>query len=248
MSAPHPSIRTPHRAPLSHRGDDLYETPVEATLALLEVEPLPHSLWEPACGLGAMVRPLRAAGHRVIATDLVDYRSPDQDSTGRDFLSERAAPDGVQAIVTNPPFKIADGFVRHALNLCPRVVMLLRLAFLESERRSDILDGGQLARVYVFRNRLPMMHRAGWTGRKATNATAFAWFVWDRTHRGPPTLLRIPADRASAEHPSAARASEKKRCRFFPRQRLFSCRTQPCNRPRPKPFPERPNLTERTRR
>ena len=52
----------------------------------------------------------------------------------------------------------------------PRVVMLLRLAFLESKRRSGILDGGQLARVHVFRNRLPMMHRAGWAGPKASSA------------------------------------------------------------------------------
>ena len=68
------------------------------------------------------------------------------------------------------------------MRLCPRVIMLLRLAFLESERRTDILDGGRLARVYVFRNRLPMMHRAGWQGRCAASAIAFAWFVWDTAH------------------------------------------------------------------
>ena len=53
----------------------------------------------------------------------------------------------------------ADEFVRHALTLVPRVVFLLRLAFLEGVGRSDVIDGGQLARVYVFRNRLPMMDR-----------------------------------------------------------------------------------------
>jgi hypothetical protein len=29
-----------------------------------------------------------------------------------------------------------------------------------------------------------MMHRDGWTGRKNTNPTAFAWFVFDRNHNG----------------------------------------------------------------
>jgi hypothetical protein len=58
--------------------------------------------------------------------------------------------------------------------------MLLRLAFLESERRSAILESGWLTRVHVFRKRLPMMHRVGWNGPRASSALAFAWFCWDR--------------------------------------------------------------------
>src|SRR5262245_27190367 len=81
-------------------------------------------------------------------------------------------------IVTNPPYMLANEFTAHALELCRNVVMLLRLAFLETERRSPILDGAGLRRVFVFRKRLPMMHRDGWEGRKATHGLAFAWFVW----------------------------------------------------------------------
>ena len=51
-----------------------------------------------------------------------------------------------------------------------------------------------LARVLVFAKRLPMMHRAGWEGRKANSGMAFAWFVWDRAHRGPTTIERIRWD------------------------------------------------------
>lgn len=179
------------KAALQDRKNDLYESPPEAVRALLTCESLPPVIWEPACGPGSIVRVLRAAGHQVYATDLVDYDSPDQDSPGWDFLSERQLPIGVQAIVTNPPFKNAGEFVAHALVLCPRVIMLLRLAFLESARRSPILDGGHLARVHVFRNRLPMMHRDGWSGPKVSNPTAFAWFVWDRDHTGPTELHRL---------------------------------------------------------
>ena len=71
--------------------------------------------------------------------------------------------------------------------------MLLRLAFLESERRSRILDTGTLARVHIFRRRLPMMHRDGWQGPKASSAMAFAWFIWDRAHTGPAILNRVSA-------------------------------------------------------
>ena len=187
------------RHPYSDRGDDLYETPEEATLALQRAEPLPRTIWEPACGRGAIVRVLRGAGHRVIATDLIDYGSPDQDYAGRDFLLERSAPDGVEMIVTNPPFKLAAQFAVHALSLCPRVAMLLRLTFLEGgtekanagRARLLALDGGQLARVHVFRNRLPMMHRDGWTGNRASNSVAFAWFVWERGCTGKPEIDRV---------------------------------------------------------
>jgi hypothetical protein len=97
--------------------------------------------------------------------------------------------------VTNPPFKLAGEFVQHALDLCPRVVMLLRLAFLESERRSDILENRGLSRIHVFRKRLPMMHRAAWEGPKAGSGMAFAWFAWDRAHVGAPTIHRISWER-----------------------------------------------------
>lgn len=181
------------KAALQERGDDLYETPDVAVEALLRVESLPRHIWEPACGPGSIVGVLRRAGHIVTATDLVEYGCVDAHN-GIDFLLERESPVGVEAIVTNPPFKLAGEFVSQALYLCPKVIMLLRLAFLESQRRSDILDTGQLARVYVFKNRLPMMHRSGRGTKLAktnSSAMAFAWFVWDRAHIGPTELRRI---------------------------------------------------------
>ena len=184
------------RAPLVDRKDDLYETPPVATEALLRVEWLPHYIWEPAAGRGAIVKVLREAGHEVIGSDLVDYDEPTHFHR-RDFLMERKAPDKCQAIVTNPPFKLGDQFVSHALSLCPLVIMLFRLAFLESEKRREILDGGQLARVHVFRKRLPMMHRDGWTGNKTGSSMAFAWFVWDRAHSGSTTINRISWESAA---------------------------------------------------
>lgn len=182
------------RARLCERKDDLYETPDVATEALLRIEVLPGKIWEPACGHGRIVNVLRRAGHEVIATDLVNYGVPitPPGYWGVDFLMERKLPAGCEAIVTNPPFKLSGEFVVHALELgCPLVVMLLRLAFLESERRCAILDNGYLARIHVFRNRLPMMHREGWEGRKGNSGMAFAWFVWDVHHAGLTTIDRI---------------------------------------------------------
>ncbi len=179
----------------AERGADLYETPPGAVHALLRVEKLPHRVWEPAAGRGAIVQVLRAAGHAVIASDLVDYGFP-LHFVG-DFLAQKKAPAGCSCILTNPPFKLIGRkapFVAHALDLCPRVIMLARITFLEVPDRTDIIEHRGLARVHVFRDRLPMLHRDGWTGPKASNPTCFAWFVWDRDHRGPATLHRISYD------------------------------------------------------
>lgn len=178
------------RHSLADRKDDLYETPAVAVEALLRAEQLPEIIWECACGPGAIVDVLRANGRKVYATDLVNYECPDSEH-GVDFLMTHDPWFCVGAIVTNPPYKLAREFVTHALTLCPRVIMLLRLAFLESEKRSAILDSGMLARVHVFRKRLPMMHRDGWAGPKASSSIAFAWFCWDRTHNGPTQMSRI---------------------------------------------------------
>lgn len=168
------------------RGADCYETPPEAVRALLKVEKLPHRVWEPACGPGSIVRVLRAAGHYVVDSDLHNYGQQFQ----RDFLSYHNVEEP-GCILTNPPYRLAQKFVEQALEFCPLVIMLLRLAFLESERRRQVLEHSGLARIHVFRNRLPMMHRRGWDGPKASSAIPFAWFVWERGYEGPTTIDRI---------------------------------------------------------
>jgi hypothetical protein len=125
----------------------------------------------------------------VTASDIRTYDFPLDFE--RDFLTETRAPIGTQLILTNPPYRFATEFVAQALVLCPRVIMLCRLAFLESERRTPILDDGQLARVHVFKRRLPMMHRHLWGGPRASSAIAFAGLCWDRNHFGPAAIDRI---------------------------------------------------------
>ena len=179
------------RSPLREHRMDFYATPPEAVRALLEVETFDGTIWEPACGDGAIVNVLRAVGHRVYATDLVDRGCPDSESRV-DFLLESQPGVHIGAIVTNPPYALAKPFVAHALHLAvPKIAMLLRLAFLEGSGRSSILDTGLLARVYVFRNRLPRFHREGWTGKKTSNAMPFAWLVWELGWHKPTELHRI---------------------------------------------------------
>ncbi len=77
------------RAALKERRDDLYETPRCATQALMRVEKLPKTIWEPAAGRGAIARELEAAGHLVMKSDLVAHPGSDMGiATGVDFLLE----------------------------------------------------------------------------------------------------------------------------------------------------------------
>ncbi len=172
------------RAPLKDRKDDLYETPPEATLTLLRAEKLPLSIWEPCAGRGAIARILRGAGHTIITYDLVAYEGADPGiETGIDFLMERAAPAGCSCIVTNPPFKLSDAFIRHGLSLGCDVIVLLRLMAIEGANRSDLMDTF-CRRVYAGIERLPKMQREGWEGKRQESETSpFAWFVFSPTPR-----------------------------------------------------------------
>ena len=162
---------------------DFYSTPAWATEAMLERVSLYGETWEPACGDGAIARLLP---ERVMATDLY-YRGYGEGDV--DFLSciTRKAVDN---IVTNPPFRLAEEFVRKALTLTKRkVVMFLRLQFMESKKRYRLFQDTPLARVLVFSRRVSCgLGGEVYTGGKV----AHAWFVWEHDHEGNPELEWIP--------------------------------------------------------
>ncbi len=176
--------------------NDFYPTPIEATKSLLQIEDIGPRVWEPACGDGAISRVLEESGRTVISSDLVDRGFG---ATPIDFLLEQQllAP----VIVTNPPFKLAEQFLHHALRLgAEKVVFMLRLAWLEGAgaigsddgRKRRVYDATPIARVHVSSRRLTMM-RGGYLpveGKKlgAGGMVAFAWYVWERGHVGDPTL------------------------------------------------------------
>ena len=163
-----------------NREDDFYPTPERGTKALLSVEKFEGEIWEPACGDGAISKVLEAAGYSVRSTDLVDrgYGTP-----RIDFLMEQRT--SVPNIITNPPFKLAEEFVAQSLRFTTRkVAILARLAWLEGVARKKLFEGSPLARVWVFSSRL----KFNIPGRGERGMIAFAWFVWDHAHKGPPTL------------------------------------------------------------
>ena len=57
-----------------------------------------------------------------------------------------------------------------------------------AQSRRMFFENSPLARVWVFSKRIPRMHRHNYDGPVSSSSIAFAWFVWDHQHCGPPTL------------------------------------------------------------
>ena len=182
------------RGPLKERGHDLYETHACATRALIRTGALNQFrvIYEPAAGRGAISRELKAGGWRVIACDLIAYDGADPDiQTGVDFFKSFQVM-YLQAIVSNPPYRQADEFIRHGIRLGLPVIVLLRLMALEGAGRSDILQ--HLHHVFVGIERLPKFQRDNWKGNRLKTETApFGWFVFrpQKRHGDTFTVSRI---------------------------------------------------------
>jgi hypothetical protein len=181
--------RTLLGAPVGKRSrGDYYPTPPEAVVQLLASERIEGSIWEPCCGNGAISRVLEENGYEVVSTDLFDrgYGQP-----GVDFLTTRRP---VENVVTNPPYRMALPFVRHALSCVPaggKVMMLLKMSFLEGVERHRFFRDNPPARVYVFSRKLRWRHAVN--GRITWAMLPVAWFVWERAHNGE-TVVRWICD------------------------------------------------------
>lgn len=155
-------------------SENYFPTPSSGTRALLEVERFDGPIWEPACGEGHMSRALEAAGYEVVSTDLYDRG---YGMAGRDFLAERVAL--APNIVTNPPYCSSTlAFVAHAISLATgKTAMLLRLSWLEGQKRGQFFRQCPPARVWVFSSRLTIHKNV--IGDESGGVVAYAWMVWE---------------------------------------------------------------------
>jgi hypothetical protein len=159
-------------------SNDYYKTPFHATMGLLYREAFDGVIWECACGDGAISRLLPG---EVISTDLYNRGYGE---SGVNFLTTFKR---VDHIVTNPPYLLAQKFVEHALECASgKVAMLLKLNFLEGQKRKPFFETTPLRTVYVFSNRVSF--DKGECEGKGSGLLAYAWFVWEVGYHGPPAL------------------------------------------------------------
>lgn len=177
---------------------DYYVEPRRAVDALLDVETFVGRTWDPACGGGNIPRALLDRDISCWGSDIVDrgWRNVlgDGEAEVFDFTRGGIAP-GIPApdnIVTNPPFALAEEFIRRSLGLTVnKVAILARLAFLEGQARGKLFAETPLARVWVFKSRISMPP-GGQEIKAVGGSVAFCWLMWQHSWRGPPHLGWLP--------------------------------------------------------
>lgn len=183
--------------------DDFFKTPAWCVDRLLEVREFPGGSWlEPAAGDGAIIRAVNAhpSSPRSLTWHAHDIRpecKPHLDTLAQndigDFLALRQWETRRYAVcVTNPPFGLAEAFLRRCLEVADTVVFLQRLPWLASDDRADLFRALP-PDVYVLPDRPSFVNirkrvRDPKTGKlkwqvTTTDATDYCWFCWgtDRT-------------------------------------------------------------------
>jgi hypothetical protein len=160
---------------------DFHPTPEVATRALLEREAFKGNTLEPASGNGAISRLLEAelGIHYVYSSDL-ETRAWVYGKKGANFLTSRGPVDNV---ITNPPYRLLNAFILHALYRARRKVAMLvnQTALFGRQRFETVLGPFPPARVYLFARGIPYYHRGGWSN---TGGMSHAWVVWDKKAAG----------------------------------------------------------------
>ena len=167
---------------------DYYATHPDSTRALLEREKIIYPVLEPACGEGHISRLLDGD---VTSSDLIDRG---YGNVGFDFLKETNFFDRkYQTVITNPPFNLFQEFVKKALSVAEKkVIMFGKLQALEGIKRATFLENTPLKTVYVFKRRQQPMRNGKEldekTGKKMSSTMAFAWYVWEKEYTGKPII------------------------------------------------------------
>lgn len=182
---------------------DDFPTPPWATRALIEHvigpdEVRSMSCLEPACGRGYMSRPLAEYFYSVDSADAYPYGF----APIRDFLTYPHEAISHDWVITNPPFRLAEEFVSRAMTVARRgVAILARTVFLESVGRYEAIFKENPPTVFAqFTERVPMVK--GRVDQKASTATGYAWFVWQKgVAIDSPRLTWLPPCRKALERP-----------------------------------------------
>lgn len=158
------------------KAADFYPTPVDVTVALMQFLQLGRDtvVWEPASGDGSMSRVIERHCDDVFSSDMRDESSI-YGERGRDFLNT-VAPYGFHPewIITNPPFNVAEAFIRKSLTFTPNVAMLLSNQYWHAATRVKLFRDHPPAWV------LPLTWRPAFLEKERGKSPMMnvIWVVW----------------------------------------------------------------------
>ena len=178
--------------------NDFYATDPHTVVLLLDKlhndgVTIDHNIWECACGDGAISEILKQNGYDVYSTDICDRKGYRDEHI--DFLLKFFNLHWKGDILTNPPFKHAEQFVRLAMeriNDGNKIVFLLRLQFLEGVARRKLFDEYPPKYVYVhskrqntYKGNCPKLKQ------QKLGAVCYAWYIWEKGFSGNPQIRWI---------------------------------------------------------
>ena len=142
---------------------DLYPTPPDVTVALMRFLNLPRRtvIWEPAAGEGDMAGVLQTFCDTVYATDVQD---------GTDFL--KSSIEDADWIITNPPFSLAEEFIRRAAELEKPFAFVLKSQYWHAKTRAGLFS--EMPPSYV----LPLTWRPNFNFKTMTGKSPLMDMIW----------------------------------------------------------------------
>lgn len=165
---------------------DYYATPAPIVRILLDHESFEGSILEPAVGEARVVeRVLHERGY----TDVTCFDLVGDGHERRDFFDVHEPFD---SIITNPPFSRHVEFIIHAKRIArAKIALLLPLNYLTGhQRQREVWDDRQfpLARVHVLNRGVNFLAADPFADQILPSQLYLAWYIWDRSHLGPPTI------------------------------------------------------------
>lgn len=183
---------------------DLYPTPPDCVYSLIphieDVLPRGSTILEPACADGQISRALRSCGYSTVDYDI----RPDCGfgTGGVDFL-DRANEykiveefDGGRmeqefaAVLTNPPFSVAEDFVIRGLEVSRRVILLLKSNYFHVQKRKGLWKAAHPEWEFKLTWRPAFLEKE----RGKSPLMDCSWFVFNRDWEQP-YAKTIPIDR-----------------------------------------------------
>ena len=169
---------------------DNYETPAWAVESLYNflVEILGvefRSVWDPCCARGVILAEIQRLSDALLwASDIREIKlvkGLKATHFQADFLDGHYDLSPTEAMITNPPFSIADEIVLEAIRLDFQIIAILqRTQYMEGDKRFEKLFRNHPETAVAHFIRRVSMEQEGQARIKASGMMTFSWFIWIR--------------------------------------------------------------------
>lgn len=161
-----------NRKPVEERPEqDYYNTPFSLSWELLNLNIIPKgvTIYEPACGSGAISSQLKKAGHNVVEDDIR--------TTGKNFLN---CTDHYEWLITNPPFSLFDEFVLKAKECSDNFAFIMKTNFLGAHSRIKKGIWTNLSKLYIFDRQVDYRTPLLDSGELCVGNLITGWGIWSK--------------------------------------------------------------------